>query len=577
MLRIGLCQVNLVVGDLESNLERILAGLREAEAFGADVAIFPELAVSGYPPEDLLLKPRFLEDCRSALEKLASAADGCVAVVGLPLGGERAGVVYNAAAICAEGAVAGFVRKSQLPNYGVFDERRYFSPGEAGPLFRIGGANLGVSICEDLWIDGGAVNELAEAGAEMILNLNASPYSQGKVAERMELLGRRAAEIRCPIAYVNLIGGQDELIFDGNSMLFNASGDCAARAAAFAEQTLVVDVEVPERARALDSGIDLVSVSSPRSSSPGSSSPRSEALPPGRPPEHRSVSSSPSEVYSALVLGTRDYVSKNGFERVCLGVSGGVDSALTAAIACDALGPERVCCVLMPSRFTSPHSIEDAEELCENLGAELRVIPIEPVHSAVLELLEPEFGGLPADLAEENLQPRIRAVLLMALANKFGWLVLATGNKTESAVGYSTLYGDTAGALAVIKDVWKMQVYDLARFRNSGTGRPPIPERILTKPPTAELREDQRDDQSLPPYAVLDPVVRALVEDDKTPAELLAEGLDAELVLSTARLLDAAEHKRRQSPPCLRVTGKAFGKDRRMPITSRYRGVRGES
>ncbi len=573
VLRIGLCQVNLVVGDLESNLERILAGLREAEASGADVAIFPELAVSGYPPEDLLLKPRFLADCRATLEKLAAAAaDGCVAVVGLPLGGERLGVVYNAAAICAEGAVAGFVRKSQLPNYGVFDERRYFSPGEAGPLFRIGGVNLGVSICEDLWIDGGAVNELAEAGAEMILNLNASPYSQGKVAERMELLSRRAAEIRCPIAYVNLIGGQDELIFDGNSMLFNASGDCLARAEAFAEQTLVVDVEAPERAREPDSGIDLVSVSGPRSSGP-----RSEALPPGRPPEHRSVSSSPSEVYSALVLGTRDYVSKNGFDRVCLGVSGGVDSALTAAIACDALGPEQVCCVLMPSRFTSPHSMEDAEELCENLGAEVRVIPIEPVHAAVLELLKPEFGDLSDDLAEENLQPRIRAVLLMALSNKFGWLVLATGNKTESAVGYSTLYGDTAGALAVIKDVWKMQVYDLARFRNSGTDHPPIPERILTKPPTAELRKDQRDDQSLPPYAVLDPVVRALVEDDKTPAELLAEGLDAELVFSAARLLNAAEHKRRQSPPCLRVTEKAFGKDRRMPITNRYRSVRGRS
>ena len=564
MLRIGLCQVNFVVGDLEGNLERILERLREADAAGADLAAFPELAVSGYPPEDLLAKPRFLADCRDILERLAAAASRCVAVVGLPLADAQTGAVYNAAAICAEGAVAGFVRKSQLPNYGVFDERRYFSPGTPGPLFRIGGVNVGVSICEDLWIDGGAVNELAEAGAEVILNLNASPYSQGKVAERMELLRRRAGEIRRPIAYVNLVGGQDELVFDGNSMLFDASGDCSARAGAFVEQTLMVDVEVRERARAADSSFPLVNVSVPQT----------EALPPLRPPEPQPVSSSVSEVYSALVLGTRDYVKKNGFDSVCLGVSGGVDSALTAAIACDALSPEQVCCVLMPSRFTSRHSLEDAEQLCENLGAERRIIPIEPVHAAFLELLSPEFGDLPADLAEENLQPRIRAVLLMALANKFGWLVLATGNKTESAVGYSTLYGDTAGALAVIKDIWKMQVYELVRFRNSKGDRPLIPERILTKPPTAELREDQRDDQSLPPYEVLDPVVRALVEDDKTSAELLAEGLDAEVVSSTALSLDAAEYKRRQSPPGLRVSRRAFGKDRRMPVTNHYRGTR---
>ena len=564
VLRIGLCQVNFVVGDLEGNLERILERLREADAAGADLAAFPELAVSGYPPEDLLAKPRFLADCRDILERLAAAASRCVAVVGLPLADAQTGAVYNAAAICAEGAVAGFVRKSQLPNYGVFDERRYFSPGTPGPLFRIGGVNVGVSICEDLWIDGGAVNELAEAGAEVILNLNASPYSQGKVAERMELLRRRAGEIRRPIAYVNLVGGQDELVFDGNSMLFDASGDCSARAGAFVEQTLMVDVEVREPARAADSSFPLVNVSVPQT----------EALPPLRPPEPQPVQSSVSEVYSALVLGTRDYVKKNGFDRVCLGVSGGVDSALTAAIACDALSPEQVCCVLMPSRFTSRHSLEDAEQLCENLGAERRIIPIEPVHAAFLELLSPEFGDLPADLAEENLQPRIRAVLLMALANKFGWLVLATGNKTESAVGYSTLYGDTAGALAVIKDIWKMQVYELVRFRNSKGDRPLIPERILTKPPTAELREDQRDDQSLPPYEVLDPVVRALVEDDKTSAELLAEGLDAEVVSSAALSLDAAEYKRRQSPPGLRVSRRAFGKDRRMPVTNHYRGTR---
>ena len=576
MLRIGLCQVNFVVGDLEGNLERLLERLRAAEAAGADVAAFPELALSGYPPEDLLTKPRFLADCRDILETLAAATSRCAAVVGLPLADAGGGAVYNAAAICAEGVVAGFVRKSQLPNYGVFDERRYFSPGAPGPLFRIGGVNVGVSICEDLWIDGGAVNELAEADAEVILNLNASPYSQGKVAERVELLRRRAGEIRCPIAYVNLVGGQDELIFDGNSMLFNASGDCSARAGAFVEQTLLVDVEVRERARAADSSIDLVNVSDPQAA----------ALPPLRPPgpsepsetpDPQPVSSSASEVYSALVLGTRDYVRKNGFDRVCLGVSGGVDSALTAAIACDALSPERVCCVLMPSRFTSRHSLEDAEQLCENLGAERRIIPIEPAHKAFLELLAPEFGDLPAGLAEENLQPRIRAVLLMALANKFGWLVLSTGNKTESAVGYSTLYGDTAGALAVIKDIWKMQVYELARFRNSQGDLPPIPERILTKAPTAELREDQRDDQSLPPYAVLDPVARALVEDGKTSAELLAEGLDAEVVSSTALSLYASEYKRRQSPLGLRVTHRAFGKDRRMPVTNHYRSVRGSA
>ncbi len=565
MLRIGLFQLNFVVGDLEGNLRRVLDGLAFAAEAGADLAAFPELAICGYPPEDLLGKPQFIADCRSSLEKVAAATARCAAVVGLPLLEEESGAVYNAAAICAEGDIIGFVRKAHLPNYGVFDERRYFAPGRPDSLFTVGGVSLGVSICEDLWVDGGAVNKLAEAGAELILNINASPYCQGKASERFDLLRRRAGEIDRPIAYLNLVGGQDELVFDGNSLVVDASGKTVAKAASFAEQSLVADVEVAKRPPAegnADLGVRRHCVSETQAVArrPLSGS----ALPVD--------TDRLAEVYAALVLGTRDYVRKNGFSRACLGASGGVDSSLVATVAADALGPENVCCVLMPSRFSSGHSVEDAEELCSNLGVDSRLIPIEPAHAAFGKMLAPGFGDLPPDTTEENIQSRIRAVILMALANKFGWLVLATGNKTESAVGYSTLYGDSAGAFAPIKDVWKMQVYELARYRNALAGFSLIPAGVLVKEPSAELRPDQIDSQSLPPYEMLDPLARALVEDDKTPAELIASGADDVLVLRLAQMVDYAEYKRRQSPPGVRVTAKAFGKDRRMPITSHYRG-----
>ena len=562
MLRVGICQLNLTVGDLDGNAERMIAALADVSERGADVAIFPELAVSGYPPEDLLAKPRFAQDCLAALEKIAAAAGRCAAVVGLPALGEG-GALFNAAAVCANGSVAGMARKAHLPNYGVFDEKRYFSAGAPEALFEIAGVPVGISICEDIWIDGGAVEQLVAGGARLIVNVNASPYSIGKFDERLGVLRRRIRRTGCPVVYANLVGGQDELVFDGRSLVLDAGGAVLAQARAFDEQVLLADV-VPGGAAASGGRPALPRIRvSPQPTVAPQPLPAAAAAAPLDPLD---------EIYGALVTATRDYVTKNGFGDVCLGLSGGVDSSLVATVAADALGPERVHGVLMPSRYSSDHSLADAEELCANLGIEGRVIAIEPAHRAFEEMLAPEFAGLAPGLAEENVQSRIRAVLLMALANKFGWLVLATGNKSEAAVGYSTLYGDSAGAFAPISDIWKMQVYELARRRNAGAGRPLIPERVLAKAPSAELRPDQLDSDSLPPYESLDPVARAFVEGDKTVGELIAAGADPELVRRIGRLTDVAEYKRRQGPPGVRVTPKAFGKDRRMPITNRYRG-----
>ncbi len=564
MLRVGLCQLNLTVGDLDGNVERMAAALAEVSERGADMAVFPELAVCGYPPEDLLAKPRFALDCWAALEKLAAASSRCAAILGLPALGEGA-ALFNAAAVCANGAVAGLAHKSHLPNYGVFDEQRHFTAGAPDGIFEIAGAAVGVSICEDIWIDGGAVERLVAGGAELIVNLNASPYSIGKLEERLAVLRRRISRIGCPVVYLNLVGGQDELVFDGRSLVLDAAGSVLAQAQAFSEEVLLVDV----------------SLGSPAAPTGGSESPLTRVAvnaPPVVAAEPLPVVPPPTplhpldEIYAALVMATRDYVRKNGFSDVCLGLSGGVDSSLAAAVAVDALGPERIHGVLMPSRYSSDHSVADAEALCQNLGIEPLLVGIEPAHRAFEEMLASEFAGCPPGLAEENLQSRIRAVLLMALANKFGWLVLATGNKSESAVGYSTLYGDSAGALAPIADIWKTQVYELAQRRNEIAGQALIPERVLAKAPSAELRPDQRDSDSLPPYEVLDPIAKALVEEDKTVAELIAAGADPELVRRLGRLVDAAEYKRRQAPPRVRVTPKAFGRDRRMPITSRYLG-----
>ena len=572
MLRVALCQLNLTVGDLDGNAERIVAALAEASGAGADLAVLPELAICGYPPEDLLAKPRFARDCLATLEKVAAATGRCAAVVGLPVAGAGGGL-FNAAAVCANGAIAGMATKAHLPNYGVFDEQRHFSPGAAEHLFEVAGAAVGVSICEDVWIDGGAVDRLAAGGAEVIVNLNASPYSVGKLDERLAILRRRVAGIGRPVVYVNLVGGQDELVFDGRSLVLDASGAIVARAAAFEEQILVADVE-PRRSGAARGGAAAATTAAPVA--------HLERIHVSEPPAAGWREPVPAaiaepldaldEVYAALVLGTRDYVAKNGFSDVCVGLSGGVDSSLVATVAADALGADRVHGVLMPSRHSSDHSVADAERLCANLGIDGRTIPIEAAHRALESMLAPSFAGRPPGLAEENVQSRIRATALMALANKFGWLVLTTGNKTEIAVGYSTLYGDTAGAFAPISDVWKLQVYELARRRNAAAGFPLIPERVLTKAPSAELRPDQRDTDSLPPYELLDPVARAFVEDDMTAGELIAAGADDDLVRRVGRMVDAAEYKRRQMAPGVRVTAKAFGKDRRMPITNRYRG-----
>jgi len=548
-LRVALGQINSVVGEIGTNTERVLAALAAAEEAGCHAALFPELAVTGYPPEDLVLKQRFVQDSRQAMEHIAACSRSCTAVVGFA---DNAGGCQNAAGIAANGRLLGVYHKRELPNYGVFDERRYFQPGSGDPVLHdIAGVAVGVCICEDAWVSGGPMSQMAAGGAEVIFNLNASPYHVGKRDQRVGVLRRRIAESGRPIAYVNLVGGQDELVFDGASLVLDAGGRIIAGAPSFQEHLLIAEVEVADRPElpppvAIPGGINEVD-------------PGLDDL---------------DEQYRALVLATRDYVRKNGFTDVGIGLSGGIDSSLVAAIAADALGADHVHGVLMPSRYSSDHSVADAEALGQNLGIDCRVISVEPGHQAFLDMLAPSFDGLDPDLAEENVQSRIRGTLLMALSNKFGWLILTTGNKSESAVGYSTLYGDTAGAYAAIKDLWKLQVYAFARHRNQRAGRELIPESVLVKPPSAELRPDQRDDQSLPPYDVLDPLLEAYVEGDLTPADLCEQGYDPDLVSRITGLVDRAEYKRRQNPPGVRISAKAFGRDRRLPITNRYGGGR---
>ena len=567
-IRIAACQVDAVVGDLDGNVDRILASLEKAEAAGADVAVFPELAITGYPPEDLLLKPGFVEDNLEALHKLAARTGRCAAAVGFV---DRRRDLFNAAAVCAFGTVQGAYHKRVLPNYAVFDEQRYFSPGEEElRLFVIGGVPCGISICEDSWDPSGPIAEQAAGGAELVLNLNASPFYRGRVGERERMLATRAADASCALVYVNQVGGQDELVFDGASMVFDADGRMVASAPQFEEAVLVVDLDVhpvfrkrlvDPRGRASAPALDTVVVTD-------TPTPQEERLPATLAPSVHPV----DEVHNALVLGTRDYVVKNGFTDVVIGLSGGIDSSLVAAVAVDALGAEHVHGVSMPSRFSSEGASSDAVALADALGVDLRVIAIEPAHAALLDMLAPSFEGRDEDITEENLQSRIRGTVLMALSNKFGWMVLTTGNKSEMAVGYSTLYGDTAGGFAVIKDVPKTLVYELCRRVNERAGREIVPEAVLTKPPTAELKADQRDDDSLPPYEVLDPILEAYVERDLTAGELVESGYDADVVRQVVRLVDVAEYKRRQTPPGVRVSPKAFGKDRRVPITNRYRG-----
>ncbi len=562
-LRIALAQIDTTVGDLDGNTARICRSLDEAEAAGADLVAFPELAVTGYPPEDLLLKPAFVDDNLEALAEVAAHARRTVGLVGFVDRGDDGDTLFNALAVVADGAVRGVYRKRRLPNYAVFDERRYFAPGsERLRLYRIAGVPVGVSVCEDAWAPGGPILEQAVSGAALVVNVNASPYHAGKVRTREQTLAARADESSCTIAYVNQVGGQDELVFDGASLVVDPDGVVIARGVQYEQQLLVADLDV-EPAPLRGEGRLVVVELTDRPVAEGTPTlQRAMATPLDRLPE----------IHGALVLGTRDYCRKNGFTDVVLGLSGGIDSSLVAAIACEALGPAHVHGVLMPSRYSSGHSVSDAERLAANLGIEHRTIVIEPAFSAFLDLLAPSFVGLAEDTAEENLQPRTRGTLLMALSNKFGWLVLTTGNKSEMAVGYATLYGDMAGGFAVIKDVPKTVVFELCRDLNARAGREVIPDSVITKPPSAELRADQLDTDSLPPYEVLDPILTAYVEHDRTAGELIEAGHDPELVRRIVRMVDLAEYKRRQAPPGVRVTTKAFGKDRRLPITNKYRG-----
>ena len=566
-LRVALAQLNLVVGDLEGNAARILETYERAEADACDLVAFPELAITGYPPEDLLLRPAFVAQAQESMEKVAARTGRAVAVLGFPFL-ERD--LYNAAAVCASGKVQGVYRKHILPNSTVFDEQRYFTASTTdGPLFNVAGTRVAVTICEDAWSPSGPIITQAAGGAELVVNINGSPYYAGRLRERETMLSTRAADASVPIAYVNLVGGQDELVFDGGSIVFDEQGRLVARARQFTEDLLVVDIDVRPtfRKRLLDPrgrwsapALPEVKVSDAHLGERGERPRVEPELPPVR------------EVYEALALGTRDYVVKNGFTDVIIGLSGGIDSSLVAAIAADALGPGRVLGVLMPSRFSSEGSVSDAEAVARNLDIRTVTVPIEAAHGAFLDMLAEPFAGTEPGLAEENLQARIRGTVLMALSNKFGALVLTTGNKSELATGYSTLYGDMAGGFSVIKDVPKMLVYALARDRNERVGRDLIPESVLDKPPSAELRPDQRDSDSLPDYTLLDPILEGYVEGDLSVAELEEAGFDPDTVRRVARLVDRNEYKRRQAPPGVRVSPKAFGKDRRLPITNRWPG-----
>jgi NAD+ synthase (glutamine-hydrolysing) len=564
-LRIAAAQLNTVVGDLSGNVDQVLAALAAAEAGGADLCVVPELAIPGYPPEDLLLKPGFVADNLAGLDKVAAATRQCAVVVGF-VGATPDGTgLANAAAICAGGRVAGIYRKRFLPNYGVFDEQRWFVPSDETPtLFGVAGAWVGISICEDVWFPRGPVAQQGRAGADVVVNLNASPYNRGRRDDRLRMLTERVGEAGCAIVYVNQVGGQDELVFDGDSLIMGRDGILLANGVQFEKDLIVVDIPTTP-ARPAEGKLPRLVVTEPPVT-------ERRVVPP---PPLPAPLSDHAEVYAALVLGTRDYLGKNGFTDAVIGLSGGVDSSLVATIAVDALGPERVHGIAMPSRYSSDGSRQDADALAQRLGIDLQVVAIEEAHVAVTAMLAGVLGREPAGLTDENLQSRLRGVMLMGISNAKGWIVLTTGNKSEMATGYSTLYGDSAGGFAVIKDVPKTLVYDLCRYRNTRAildAEPaPIPDSVLDKPPSAELRPDQRDDQSLPPYEVLDPVLQGYVEGDRTAPDLVADGFDPAVVDLVVRLVDGAEYKRRQMPPGVRITTKAFGKDRRMPITNRYR------
>ncbi len=564
-LRIAMAQINPTVGDLAGNRDRIIDRIGRAKRLGADLIAFPEMALTGYPPEDLLLKPQFIKDNLRTLAEVRKAATGITAVVGFV---DRDVFLYNAAAVLHNGACAYAYHKILLPNYGVFDEYRYFRPGCRYPVLTIGGVGVGVNICEDIWFPEGPTRSQSRAGAELIVNINASPYHKHKGKERLRMLTERARQNNVVISYTNTVGGQDELVFDGQSMVIDRTGKLLAMGKQFEEELLVLDLSFPERpSRTSAAGQDFASTdfivlsNQPRT--------KKKPLPPLRKIERPLVLC--EEVYHALVLGTRDYLGKNGFRTALIGLSGGVDSSLVAAVAVAAIGRENVVGVFMPSQYSSDASREDAYELARNLGIRILEIPIQDAFDAYLATLRCEFAKTRQDVTEENLQARVRGNLLMALSNKFGWLVLTTGNKSEMSAGYATLYGDMAGGFAVIKDVPKTMVYDICRCINRLEGRTVIPRRVMTKAPSAELRPNQKDSDSLPEYDILDPILQAYVEDDREFGEIVRMGFDRKTVERVIRLVDLSEYKRRQAPPGVKITPRGLGKDRRFPITNRYK------
>ena len=578
--RLALAQINTTVGDIPGNTAKIIEYLERARDLQADLVAFPELAVTGYPPEDLLFKTSFLQANEEAMQRIIAASRGIAVVVGYVA---RGADIANAAAVGYDGQLIDSYRKMYLPNYGVFDEDRYFRRGDVCPVYTINGTGVGVNICEDIWYPLGPIAVQREAGAEVIVNINGSPFHAGKQTYREKMIATRAADNELIVAYLNLVGGQDELIFDGSSLVCDATGEPVARGPAFEEALVVTDLDIESvfRSRLRDprprkeNPTILREIGHPKQVQVSGFEPTQRpALPPASLPDTLGYV---EEVYRALVLGTRDYVHKSGFSKAVIGLSGGIDSALTAAVAVDALGQENVVGITMPSRYSSEGSVSDSKALAEGLGIDIWVVPIEPAHIAFTDMLAPHFQGTEDNVAEENVQARIRGNVLMTISNKFGWIVLTTGNKSEMAMGYATLYGDMAGGFAVIKDVPKTLVYQLCQWRNGHglllkTGaRQVIPQAIIEKPPSAELRPDQLDQDTLPPYDALDPIVRAYVEEDFSYQDMVEMGHDPQRVRQVISFVDRNEYKRRQAPPGVKITPRAFGKDRRLPIVNRYR------
>jgi len=573
-LRIALAQINPTVGDFKGNVSKIIKYIGMAEKSGAHIVLFPELSITGYPPEDLLLKPKFIEDNLEALKMVQKRVRNIIAIVGFV---DRKDDIYNAAAVIYNGKLIDTYHKIYLPNYGVFDEVRYFQAGTRYPVYKIGDICFGVNICEDIWYPEGPARLQALAGAELIININASPYRIGKGRFRENMLSVRALDNIVVVAYINTIGGQDELVFDGGSFIIDQNGYVIARGRQFKEDLIVADLNLdavkmrrlhaPRRRQEvikLEKGsVEEITISVQKHEKKAVANLFTKAHEVFEPLE---------EIYEALVLGTSDYVKKNGFKGVVVGQSGGVDSSLVSTIAVDAIGKENVTGLFMPAPYTLKESREDAYALAHNLGIKIREVPIDSVFQSYLNALKKEFSGLPVDTSEENIQARIRGNILMAFSNKFKWLVLTTGNKSEMSVGYATLYGDMAGGFAVLKDVPKTMVYELCRWKNQKEGRVVIPERVLWKEPSAELKTNQKDTDVLPPYSLLDPILRAYIEDDKGFEEILSLGCDIESAKKVVRMVDTSEYKRRQAPPGIKITQRAFGRDRRFPITNKYRG-----